>query len=57
MAAVTATRRNPVLAAFYRRLREAGKPAKVALVAVMRRLLTITNAMMKQQTTWQPKAV
>lgn len=57
MAAVTASRRNPVLAAFYRRLREAGKPAKVALVAVMRRLLTITNAMIKHQTAWQPQAV
>lgn len=52
MAAVTATRYNPILAKFYRRLREAGKPAKVALVATMRKLLTIVNAMLKHQSRW-----
>jgi transposase len=52
MAAVTATRFNPVLAPFYRRLRAAGKPAKVALVATMRKLLTIVNAMVKHQSYW-----
>jgi transposase len=52
MAAVTATRYNPVLKVFYRRLRDAGKPAKVALVATMRKLLTIVNAMLKHQATW-----
>jgi transposase len=52
MAALTATRWNPVLRAFYRRLRDRGKPAKVALVATMRKLLTIINAMMKHRTTW-----
>jgi transposase len=52
MAAVTATRYNPVLKLFYRRLREAGKPAKVALVATMRKLLTIVNAMLKHQASW-----
>jgi transposase len=56
MAAVTATRCNPVLAPFYRRLRDAGKPAKVALVAAMRKLLTIVNTMMKHQTRWNPEA-
>jgi transposase len=56
MAALVATRHNPVLAAFYRRLRDAGKPAKVALVAVMRRLLTIVNAMIHHQTAWRPDA-
>jgi transposase len=35
-------------------LRAAGKPNKVALVACMRKLLTILNAMMKHQTAWQP---
>src|SRR4029450_10807529 len=50
--ALTATRHNAVLRAFYRRLREAGKPAKVALVATMRKLLTIVNAMLKHQTHW-----
>jgi transposase len=52
MAALSAIRHNPVLRDFYRRLRSAGKPAKVALVAVMRKLLTIVNAMMKHQTKW-----
>ncbi len=54
MAAVSAVRHNPPLAAFYRRLRERGKPAKVALTAVMRKLLTILNAMLKHRTTWAP---
>jgi transposase len=56
MAALVATRHNPVLARFYQRLRAAGKPAKVALVAVMRRLLTILNAILQQQTPWRPDA-
>lgn len=54
MAALVASRRNPPLAAFYQRLRTHGKPAKVALVAVMRKLLTILNAMLKHQEPWQP---
>ena len=53
MAALVATRHNAALSAFYRRLRAAGKPAKVALVAVMRKLLTIVNAMIKHQSQWQ----
>jgi transposase len=52
MAALSAARHNPVLRAFYRRLRDAGKPAKVALVATMRKLLTILNAMIKHQSSW-----
>jgi len=44
------------LRAFYRRLRAAGKPATVALVAVMRKLLTIVNAMIKHQSRWQDQA-
>jgi transposase len=56
MAALVASRYNPVLAGFYRRLRTAGKPAKVALVATMRKLLTIVNTMMKHQTRWNPEA-
>lgn len=47
MAALVATRWNPVIKAFYARLLAAGKPKKVALVACMRKLLTILNAMMK----------
>jgi len=55
MAALVAARHNPILARFYHRLRAAGKPAKVALVAVMRRLLTIVNAMIKHQSVWRPE--
>jgi transposase len=53
MAALVASRRNPVLAAFYRRLVAAGKPKKLALTAVMRKLLTILNAMVRNKTRWQ----
>lgn len=53
MGALVATRRNPVLCVFYRRLLEAGKPKKVALVACMRKLLTILNAMLRTNTRWQ----
>jgi transposase len=56
MAAVSATRHNPALRVFYRRLRDRGRPAKVALVATMRKLLTIVNAMIKQQTRWREVA-
>jgi len=56
MGALVATRRNPVLRAFYRRLVEAGKPKKVALIACMRKLLTILNAMMRTNTTWLQSA-
>ncbi len=52
MAALVASRRNPVIRAFYQRLVDAGKPKKVALTACMRKLLTILNAMMKANTTW-----
>jgi transposase len=53
MAALVAARWNPVLRTFYQRLRAGGKPAKVALVAVARKLLTILNAMMRDQRSWQ----
>jgi transposase len=52
MAALVATKRNPIIAAFYQRLLEAGKVKKVALVACMRKLLTIVNAMMRTMTAW-----
>lgn len=54
MAALTATRFNPVLGGFYRRLIAAGKATKVALVAVMRKLLTILNAMIRHDRAWDP---
>jgi transposase len=56
MAALVATRHNPVLAAFYRRLRAAGKSGKVALVATMRKLLTIVNAMINIRPVGTPRA-
>lgn len=54
MATVAAIRHNPAIRAFYERLRAAGKPPKVALVAAMRKLLTILNAMLKHQRGWSP---
>ncbi len=54
MSVVVGSRWNPVIRAFYERLRAAGKPAKVALTACMRKLLTILNAMVRQQTRWHP---
>jgi transposase len=54
MATVTASRCNPVIKAFCQRLRAAGKPAKVALTACRRNLLTILNAMFKAKSPWQP---
>nr|PZN81996.1 MAG: IS110 family transposase [Acidobacteriota bacterium] len=54
MAALVACRHNPPLAAFYQRLRARGKRPKVALVAVMRKLLTLLNAIVKHRTPWQP---
>lgn len=53
MAALTARRYNPPLAAFYKRLVGAGRPKKAALIAVARKLLTILNAILKTKTPWQ----
>ena len=52
MATLVAVRHNPVLRAFYERLVAAGKRKKVALVAAMRKLLGMLNAMAKTRTTW-----
>ena len=49
MATVTATRHNPAIRAFYTRLCRRGKPRKVALVAAMRKLLLILNAVVRDQ--------
>lgn len=54
MAAMAGIVHNPVLRDFYRRLRARGKPAKVALVAVMRKLLVILTAIVRTQTPWNP---
>jgi hypothetical protein len=54
MAALVASRCNPKIREFHRRLRAAGKAPKVALVACMRKLLTILNAMIKHRVRWSP---
>jgi transposase len=53
MPTVVAVRWNPVLRDFYQRLVAGGKPKKVALVACMRQLLVILNAMLKHGTPWR----
>jgi transposase len=54
MAALVATHHNPVIRAFYERLLDAGKPKKVAIVACMRKLLTILNAMVRDGVPFNP---
>jgi transposase len=56
MGALVAARWNPVIRAFYLRLVAAGKPKKLALVACMRKLLTILNVMVRTQTRWLMQA-
>jgi transposase len=53
MAALVASRHNPALKAVYGRLAAAGKPPKVAIVALMRKLITILNAMLRDGTPWK----
>jgi transposase len=53
MAALAASRHNPMIKAFYQKLLVAGKMKKVALVACMRKLLVILNAMVKSNTPWR----
>lgn len=55
MATLSASRTNPVIKAHYEHLIAVGKLKKVALVACMRKLLTILNAMMRSKTSWDPK--
>lgn len=55
MAAVTAIRSNPVIRNFYEKLKSRGKPHKVAIVACMRKILTILNAMVRESTPWTPE--
>jgi transposase len=52
MAAISAVRHNPVIRRTYARLRARGKKAKVALVACMRKLLTVLTAMVRQHRHW-----
>lgn len=53
MGALVATRFNPTIKEFYERLCARGKPKMVALVACMRKLLTILNAILKNRTPWR----
>ena len=53
IAALVASRHNPGLRTFYRRLLAAGKPKMVALIAVARKILTILNAMLRDKKPWQ----
>ena len=55
MPALVATRFNTDLKAKYNQLTNAGKPAKVALTAVMRKLILLANALLKANRTWTPK--
>jgi len=55
MGALTATRWNPVIRAFYQRLCAAGKAKKVALTACMRKLLIMLNAMLQHRSPWEQK--
>ena len=54
MSILSATKWNPVIRVFYQRLRAKGKPPKVAMVACMRKLLTILNAMIRDGREWDP---
>ena len=56
MAVVSAIRCNPVIRSFYQRLIAAGKPVKVAMVACMRKLLTIANAVLRDGVVWAAPA-
>ena len=53
MATLVATRFNPVIKAFYAHLIEKGKVKKVAIVACMRKVITILNAMVRENKPWQ----
>jgi len=55
MAAISAIRCNDTIKAFAERLKKAGKPPKVVIVACMRKLLTIMNSMLKNNAPWNPK--
>lgn len=55
MATLSAIRCNPPIKAFYKRLRDDGKPPKVAIVAAMRKLITTANAMLEHNQTWRPQ--
>jgi transposase len=55
MATLSAIRCNPPIKAFYKRLRAAGKPPKLAIVAAMRKLITLLNIMLERNQSWHPQ--
>lgn len=55
MATLVATKRNPVIAKFYLRLLQKGKPKKLALIACMRKLLLMIHDMVRNEQTWDPE--
>ena len=57
LAAMNGARFNPVLRSFYERLRAAGKPPKLAFIALARKLLTIRNAMVRDRAPWRPPSL
>src|SRR5438128_1029880 len=56
MAALSASRYSPALMAFHNRLADADKKSKVIIVAVMRKMITTLNAMLRDNTVWQPQS-
>ena len=54
MAAVAVTRTKSRFARIYRAMRDAGKPAKVALIAIARKIVVAANAIVKHDTPWTP---
>ena len=55
MAALVATKRNPVIAKFYQQLLQRGKPKKLALIACMRKLLLMIHDMVRNGEMWDPE--
>ena len=56
MAAMSAKVHNPVIKAFHDKLIDNGKPKKVAIIACLRKLLTIVNAMVRDGTRWEERS-
>ena len=55
MPAIVALRCNPTMKAIYTRLRDAGKPPKLAIMAIMRKLIILANALIRDDRLWTPK--
>ena len=55
MPALVAARFNPAMKALYHRLTQAGKPPKVALTAIMRKLIILANTLIKNDRIWKEK--